>query len=92
MLGYTVGAEFLGAVLLLLGIYTRTVSLMTLPVILAVAYHWMVRKGFWFSDGGAEFTLAWSFMLIAQAMLGAGAYALRVPTLPWERGTQRATA
>ena len=37
MLGYTVGAEFLGAVLLLLGIYTRTVSLMTLPVILAVA-------------------------------------------------------
>ena len=30
MLGYTVGAEFLGAVLLLLGIYTRTVSLLTL--------------------------------------------------------------
>ena len=92
MLGYTVGAEFLGAVLLLLGIYTRTVSLMTLPVILAVAYHWMVRKGFWFSDGDAEFTLAWSFMLIAHAMLGAGAFALRVPTLPWERGAQRATA
>ena len=89
---FMLGAEFLGAVLLLLGIYTRAVSLMTLPVILAVAYHWMVRKGFWFSDGGAEFTLAWSFMLITQALLGDGAYALRVPMLPWERGTQRATA
>jgi putative oxidoreductase len=85
MLAYTV-------VLLLLGIYTRTVSLLTLPVILAVAYHWVVRKGFWFSDGGAEFALAWSFMLIAQAMLGSGAYALRVPELPWERGAQRAAA
>ena len=92
MLAYTVAAETAGAMLLLLGIYTRTVSLLTLPVILAVAYHWMVRKGFWFSDGGAEFTLAWSFMLIAQAMLGDGAYALRVPTLPWERGAQRAAA
>jgi putative oxidoreductase len=92
VLAYTVGAEFLGAVLLLLGVYTRTVSLLTLPVILAVVNHWMVRKGFWFADGGAEFTLAWSFMLIAQALLGDGAYALRVPALPWEPGARRATA
>ena len=91
VLGYTVFAEFAGGVLLLLGIYTRTVSLLTLPVIAAVAWHWMVRKGFWFGDGGAEFALAWSFMLIAQALLGDGAYAVRVPALlPWERGLQRA--
>jgi len=38
-------------------------------------------------DGGAEFALAWSFMLVAQALLGDGAYAVRVPALlPWERG------
>jgi len=91
VLGYTVAAEFLGAVLLLLGIYTRTVCLLTLPVIAAVAWHWMTRKGFWFGDGGAEFPLAWSVMLIAQALLGDGAYAVRVPALlPWERGLQRA--
>ena len=48
-------AEAAGGVLLLLGIYPRTVSLLTLPVIAAVAWHWMVRKGFWFGDGGAEF-------------------------------------
>ena len=41
-------------------------------------------------DIGAEFTFAWSFMLIAQALLGDGAYAVRVPALPWERGLQRA--
>jgi putative oxidoreductase len=90
MLSYTVAAEFAGAVLLLLGIYTRYVSLLTLPIMLAISYHWMVRKGFWFSDGGAEFALAWTMMLVAQALLGDGAYAMRVPTLPWERSRKEA--
>jgi putative oxidoreductase len=72
-------------VLLLAGVYTRTVSLLALPVLIAVANHWMVRKGFWFADGGMEFPLAWVVMLIAQVLLGDGAFALRVPTLPWER-------
>ena len=85
VLVYTVFIEFVGAVLLLLGVYTRTVSLLSLPVLIAVANHWMVRKGFWFADGGMEFPLAWVVMLIAQALLGDGAYALRVPALPWER-------
>lgn len=84
-LGYTVAIEFVGAVLLLLGIYTRTVSLLALPALIAVTNHWMVRKGFWFADGGMEFPLAWVFMLIAQVLLGDGAFALRVPPLPWER-------
>ena len=85
VLGYTVAIEFAGALLLLLGVYTRYVSLLSLPVLMAVANHWMVRKGFWFADGGMEFPLAWVFMLIAQILLGDGAYALRVPALPWER-------
>src|SRR5712671_340482 len=84
-LAYTLGAEFAGAVLLLLGIYTRYVSLLTLPVLIAVTYHWATRKGFWFGDGGAEFPLAWTMMLAAQALLGDGAFALRMPALPWER-------
>ena len=92
MLSYTVAAEFAGAILLLLGVYTRYVSILALPVLIAVAYHWTMRKGFWFSDGGAEFAIAWTFMLIAQALLGDGAYALRVPALPWERNAQRAVA
>lgn len=90
MLVYTVAAEFAGAILLLFGIYTRYVSVLTLVVITAVVRHWAIRKGFWFGDGGAEFPLAWSFMLVAQALLGDGAYALRVPSLPWERASQKA--
>jgi putative oxidoreductase len=85
VLGYTVAIEFAGAVLLLLGVYTRHVGLLSLPVLMAVANQWMVRKGFRFADGGMEFPLAWVFMLIAQILLGDGAYALRVPALPWER-------
>ncbi len=85
MLYYTLVAESAGAVMLLLGIYTRYVSLFALPVLVAVTHYWAIRKGFWFGDGGAEFPLAWTFMLVAQALLGDGAYALRVPALPWER-------
>jgi putative oxidoreductase len=86
MLYYTLAAEAAGAVLLLLGIYSRYVSLFALAVLIAVTHYWAIRKGFWFGDGGAEFPLAWTMMLVAQALLGDGAYALRVPALPWERG------
>jgi putative oxidoreductase len=85
---YTVSAEFAGAILLLLGIYSRYVSLFTMPVLIAVVYHWAIRKGFWFADGGLEFPLAWVMMLITQALLGDGAYAVRVPAMPWERAVQ----
>jgi putative oxidoreductase len=60
MLHYTLVAESAGAVLLLLGIYSRYVSLLALPVLVAVTHHWAIRKGFWFGDGGAEFPLAWT--------------------------------
>ncbi len=61
-------------------------SLLALPVLIAVTHYWAIRKGFWFGDGGAEFPLAWTLMLVTQTLLGDGAYALRVPALPWERG------
>jgi putative oxidoreductase len=89
MLSYTLVAEFAGAILLLLGIYSRYVSVIAMPVMIALVYHWATRKGFWFGDGGAEFVLAWLMMLIAQVLLGDGAYAVRVPALPWERRAQQ---
>jgi putative oxidoreductase len=54
-------------------------------VLIAVTYHWAIRKGFWFGDGGAEFPLAWTMMLVAQALLGDGAFALRTLRAPWNR-------
>lgn len=89
---YTLAAESAGAVLLLLGVYSRYVSLLALPVLIAVTQYWAVRKGFWFGDGGAEFPLAWTLMLAVQALLGDGAYALKMPALPWERGWTRDAA
>ncbi len=82
---YTLAAEFAGAIFLFLGAYSRYVALLTLPVLIAVTRHWAVRKGLWFTDGGAEFPLAWTLMLGAQVLLGDGAWALRVPALPWAR-------
>ena len=89
---YTLGAEFAGAILLLLGVYTRYVSMLVLPVLIAITYHHAIRKGFWFSDGGAEFALAWTFMLCVQVLLGDGAYALRIPGMPWNRGSRALAA
>ncbi len=89
---YTLAIEFTGAFLLLLGVYTRYIALLALPVMIAVAYHWAIRKGFWFTVGGAELPVAWSMMLIAQALLGDGPYALRVPALPWERQSRPSMA
>jgi putative oxidoreductase len=85
VLSYCLIAEFSGAILLLLGIYTRYVSLMLMPLMIALVYHWAIRKGFWFGNGGAEFVLAWLMMLITQVLLGDGACALKASTLPWER-------
>lgn len=85
MLYYTVAIEFTASVLLILGLWTRYISVLALPVLIAVTNHMAVRKGYWFSDGGAEFPLAWSVMLLVQALLGDGVFAVGSLALPWRR-------
>jgi putative oxidoreductase len=85
---YTLVAEFAGAILLLVGVYSRYVALFALPLMIAVSQLWFSRKGFWFADGGLEFPLSWTVMLAVQALLGDGAYSLKVPTPAWERAVQ----
>jgi putative oxidoreductase len=89
---YALVAEFAGAILLLLGIYTRWVSLFVLPLIVATAQFWAARKGFWYTDAGFELPLVWSVMLIVQALLGDGAYALKVSSLMRGRGAPQQAA
>jgi putative oxidoreductase len=72
---YVVSAEFAGALLLIPGLYARWVSLYALPLTIGAAHFWLVRRGFYFTAAGAELPLAWSVMLIVQALLGDGAYA-----------------
>jgi len=90
VLAYTLTAEFAAAIFLLLGIYTRWVSLLVLPMMIGATHFWMVRKNFWFVEGGWAMPFAWSIMLVVQSLLGDGALSVKVPSLPWERRLERA--
>jgi putative oxidoreductase len=92
VLVYALSAEFGSALLLILGVYTRWISIYTLPMMLGATYFWTVRKGFFFTDAGWEMPFVWAMMLAVQALLGDGALAVKVPSLPWERQTQSVTA
>ena len=73
-----IAAELAGGIALILGLWTRWVSLALLPILLgAVFAHW--GAGFFFSNqgGGWEFPAFWAAALAALALLGDGAYALK---------------
>jgi putative oxidoreductase len=72
-------AELAGGIALILGLWTRWVSLALIPILLgAVFAHW--GAGFFFSNqgGGWEFPAFWAVALAVQALLGNGAYALNL--------------
>lgn len=69
----TISAEVGGGLALLLGIYTRWVSLALVPVLLgAASVH--LGNGWLFSNpgGGWEFPIFWTIALVVQAGLGSG--------------------
>ena len=72
---YAISAEVAGALLLIPGIYTW-VSLYALPLMIGASHFWLSRRGYFFTAAGAELPIAWSIMLLVQAMLGDGAYAV----------------
>lgn len=82
VLAYPVMAGEIGLGLaLILGIMTRWVALAALPILIgAIVPH--AANGFTFSNtgGGWEFPVFWSILLVAQAMLGGGAYAIGTPS------------
>jgi len=74
-----IAAELAGGIALILGLWTRAVSLALIPILLgAVFAHW--GAGFFFSNqgGGWEFPAFWAVALAVQALLGNGAYALKL--------------
>lgn len=74
-------AEVGAGILLLLGVHTRLVGLGLVPILLgAIATHW--KAGFWFTSpgGGWEFPALLLVLIGVQALLGDGAFALRLPT------------
>ena len=78
----TIAAEIGGGLALILGIATRLVSLGLIPVLLGAT--WVHSGNGWLfsgEGGGWEFPLFWAVVQVAIALLGAGAYAVRIPAL-----------
>ena len=78
----TILAELGGGVALILGVATRLVSVGLIPVLLGAT--WVHAGNGWsFSaeGGGWEFPAFWTAAQVAIALMGAGAYALKLPIL-----------
>lgn len=74
-----IAAELAGGVALIVGVWSRWVSLALIPVLLGSIYAPHGAAGFFFSNegGGWEFPAFWAIALVVQALLGDGAYALK---------------
>lgn len=73
-------AEIIGGVLLLAGVAVRAVSVALLPVLLGAVYvHFGTGWLFTNENGGWEYPAFLSVATIAQALLGPGRFALRLP-------------
>lgn len=73
----TAFVEIVGGLALIAGFQTRLVSLAMVPILLGAM--WAHSGNGWvFSNqgGGWEYPLFWAVMLVVQAMLGSGAYAV----------------
>ena len=73
---YVLSAELAGAMCLIPGVWTRYAAIYAMPMMAGAAQFWLVRKGFYFTQGGGELPLVWLALLGLQAMLGDGALAL----------------
>lgn len=76
---FVVASELIGGVLLIFGLYTRTVSLILVPVAIgALLVH--LPNGWLFSNpkGGWEFPAMLVNLLVVQAFVGSGAFAVRL--------------
>ncbi len=80
-----IGGEILGGIALILGVYTRAVALLALPILIGATLQHL-GNGWVFTapKGGWEFPAFWSVALVVQALLGDGAHAL-MPTRVEER-------
>ena len=77
-----IAAEVIGGIALIIGFQTRIASLALVPVLIgATITH--AGNGWLFSNpnGGWEFPAFWTLALVAQAMLGDGAWRVAIPGL-----------
>lgn len=83
-----IAGEIGGGLALLLGLWTRPISLLLLPIMIgATLQH--VGNGWLFTgqNGGWEFPVFWTIALLVQALLGNGALAIRLSRTSDPAGT-----
>jgi putative oxidoreductase len=75
----TMAVELIGAIALILGIYTRVVALVLIPVLLGAIATVHGPAGFFFTNpnGGWEFPAFWIVGLLVLALTGDGKFALK---------------
>jgi putative oxidoreductase len=75
----TIAAETAGGIALIVGFFTRWVSLALIPVLLGAIAFVHGPAGFFFNNpnGGWEYLAFWIAALVTQALLGDGALAVR---------------
>lgn len=88
-----IAGEILGGVALILGVWTRGVALLAMPILIgATLQHLPNGWLFTAAKGGWEFPAFWTVMLAVQALLGDGAYAWRPSFLPAITSSRPVTA
>ena len=77
----TIAGELGGGAALILGLWTRWVSLALVPILVGAIVFAHGANGWLFSNqgGGWEYPAFWTIALIVQSLLGDGALALRQP-------------
>ena len=75
----TIAVEAVGGIALILGIFTRWVSLALIPVLIGAIAFVHGPAGFFFNNpnGGWEYLAFWIAALVVQSLLGNGALALQ---------------
>ena len=77
--------EIAGGIALITGVYARTAALLMIPILLGAALQ-HAPNGWVFSatGGGWEYPVFWTAASLASALIGPGAFALKLPFLPAE--------
>lgn len=75
----TMGIELVGAVALILGVYSRLVALALIPILVGAIFTVHGPAGFFFTNenGGWEFPAFWIIGLISLSLIGDGKYAIK---------------
>ena len=85
-----IAGEIAGGLALITGIYARAAAVAMIPILIGATFQ-HAANGWLFSsaNGGWEFPAFWTVALVAQALIGPGAFAVKAPNLALlGRGTE----